>query len=164
MIFDWDKMNVKIAKIFNGETGTTITGRYVAVNVYKGTQPTATAYEANYSSLYTSDDSGGSELLCVYGSVNGSTNYQTARDGAKIYSGTSMPATYYRDGTATWAAVFFDADDVDDGTLTSSRRNEYIIVPVTDPSGTGIVRLNSTTVSGTAPAFADLNLTFAGSL
>lgn len=158
-------MNLKIAKIFNGETGTAIVGKYISIQVYKGTQPTATAFAAGYSTLY--NPTTGSEILCFYGST--STNFyntwSVSRNATSLFSDVtnSSYTTYYRDGTATWAAIFFDTGiNINTGTPNSGR-SQYMIVPVTDPSGTGIVRLNSVTVSGSTPAFSDLNLSFIGS-
>lgn len=124
--------------------------------IYGGTMPTASAFDSGWASLY--EPVAGSEVLVKYTALynrNGSSSNTIDID--------TIPTsgTYVADGTATWAAILpayvsSAPSNQSYGTWSwgnTSTNPIAILCDVTEPSGTGIVQLMSTTVSSTAPSF-----------
>jgi len=121
--------------------------------IYGGTMPTKSAFDSGWASLY--EPVAGSEVLVKYEALYGRTLDTIDID--------IIPTSgiYVADGTATWAAIL-------PAYVSSAPSNQSygnwswgntstnpiaILGDVTEPTGTGIVQLVSTTVSGTAPSF-----------
>jgi hypothetical protein len=78
-----------------------------------------------------------------------------------IYLAQAGTAVYWHDGTAAWAAIFKNTNppsangsSYDDGGLQQasiSSSTNFMLCPVSDNAGNGIVQLSNVTVSGSAP-------------
>ena len=125
--------------------------------IYGGTMPTQSAFDSGWASLY--EPLAGSEILVKYEALYG-------RNGGEASSTVDIDTipssgTYVADGTATWAAIlpaYVNPAPGDQSYGTWSWGNTStnpiaVLCDVTEPSGTGIVQLMSTTVSSTAPTF-----------
>lgn len=168
--FDTKAVNL-IGDLFNEHATYTI-GSEINIFVYSGTQPTIANYEANWTTNYFIDSTGptyGSDLLCTYGYVNSGTDnsdYIWNEQGGTPYTYTHTDSTYTSvhvgNGTATWGVIWNDAENYSNGdTAFPTTRPIYMIVPVSSASGTGVIKLASTTISGSAPTISSVDLTFA---
>jgi len=137
--------------------------------IYGGTMPTASAFDSGWSTLYrphmyqgSTTKTAGSEVLVTY-------DEGFSKSGNTVTIASSTPSsTYHKDGTATWAAMCPNFTEQNYGNTYSSSEGSGIgnpwwsgnpispiamLVDVSEPSGSGIVQLVSTTVSGSAPTF-----------
>ena len=146
------------------------TSGYWWIQLYSGTQPTIANFEANWNTNYyynyaTKDV--GSDVLGLYGDVNsaGGSNVLIINATGSPRSWNLTDVTYNKvwssNGTATWAAIF-DSSSTSyvQNQTTSSFATRYFLAPVSDASGSGIVKLASTTVTGTLPDLADVSIAF----
>ena len=92
------------------------------------------------------------------GSTTGVEHYQGGPflTSSEVYNGisyrkatgpnTNFPKQSIRSGTSTWAAFFYDISDLSNiNSITNN--NQFIIVPVSNLSGLGILKLRNTTVT-----------------
>ena len=122
--------------------------------VYGGTMPSGADFTTNWGTDY--EPVSGSEILVKYtATFSGSDNL--------IYVPTvPTSGTYVADGTATWAALLPSYNVSNTQIWGTSVNPPAWIVDVSEPSGTGVVQLNSTTVSGSAPSFNSCSFTLTG--
>jgi hypothetical protein len=124
------------------------------VAIYQGAQPTQSAFNAAWSTNYfiqESDSTVGSDVLAIYGSSNQISNSSTG-----LYLSSAGTSTYHANGTAAWAAIIYVPASLESSTNPASLR--YIICDVSNAAGTGAVKVDSTTVSGSAPVLTDINI------
>jgi len=174
MIFDTEKLQNTIANQFLENTSDVLEGPYCAIFVYSGTQPSNANFIADWTTNYQPSEAGsasGNQLLCIYGNHNSESTgnlVQLSRTDNNIYTSTNDPyKSFVQGGTATWAAIFVDWDEFDDHISSdwddpsiSSYASQYMLVPVTDQTGSGVVRLSTTTITDSAPTLAEVNLSF----
>ena len=167
MIFDTEKLQNTIANQFLENTSDVLEGPYCAIFVYSGTQPSNANFIADWTTNYKPVS--GSQMLCYYGNyADNASNYlvRLARTDNNIYTSTDDPYKgFVQGGTATWAAIFVDNSDFGssiywDDPTNASDASQYMLVPVTDQTGSGVVRLSTTTITDSAPILAEVNLTF----
>jgi hypothetical protein len=124
--------------------------------IYGGSMPTKSAFDSGWASLY--EPVAGSEVLVKYEALYG----RNGNDSNTVdIDNIPTSGTYVADGTATWAAILpayvsSAPSNQSYGTWTwgdTSTNPIAILCDVTEPAGTGIVQLMSTTVSSTAPTF-----------
>ena len=135
-------------------------GSTVSIAVYSGSQPTAADYCTNLITSYTYN--AGTQLLAVYGASSASqsaaSQVNTDTSGTTGVTQLAEVSTAYgmdnkRAGTASWAVVFSDI-----GAWTYVRNNTttpldqsavyFMIVPVTDVTGNGVVQFSTTAFDG----------------
>jgi len=135
---------------------------YPRMVIYSGTMPSIDDYATNWSTLYHwhGQDSSlnGTDVLGYYDMTN------SYRNDATIYNAFTPTNTYIADGTATWAALWAGSGNSNKWGVTGSidhdiATSSYILVPVTDLVGTGVIKLANTTVSGAMPTFSGFTLT-----
>jgi hypothetical protein len=174
MIFDTEKFQNTIANQFLSNASDYLDGPYCVILVYSGTQPSNANFIADWTTNYRASEAGsgsGTQLLCTYGnhdSDNTSYFVGLARTDNQLYTATNDPYKHFiQGGTATWAAIFFDINDFTGSISTdwadpsnSANASQYMLVPVTDQTGSGVVRLSTTTITDSAPTLAEVNLTF----
>ena len=125
----------------------------------------------------------GTELLAVYGGDgpnncfgSGGGSWDSGAVPVKLTNGASavtldstnsIPTKFYvRDGTAAWAAVFFADSFTFDSycsgpfSVDDFKNTAYMIVPISDTSGNGVVRLGSTTITESLTDIGDIYLSF----
>jgi len=149
-------------------------GTEFVISIHSGTQPTDADFISNWGTAHyynTSDDTVGTSVLGYYGA-----NSTQANSGANqlviAYVGgesSSTPFTwtlndtlyasnYKANGTASWAVIYI-GDDFRVLTQSSFRyQTPYIICPVSNSAGSGVVKLTSTTVNGSLPNLDDISL------
>ena len=138
----------------DGNSNTSFTSSPSMIVIYGGTMPTVSAFDSGWASMY--EPVAGSEGLVTYMATYSFTSPAT-------YDLDTIPTsgTYVADGTATWAAILPAWNDTapsssDYGTYTwgnTSTNPIAMLCDVTEPAGSGLVQLISTTVSSTAPTF-----------
>ena len=147
--------------------------------VYSGSQPTISNYESNWTTNYFIDDTTptyGTDVLATYGhpstapASGGTTNLElgldTTTDGAWqiVHTDASFDSAHVNNGTATWAAIWKMSPNIfASADTTFPADNPYMIVPVSGTTGNGVVKLSTTTISGSAPTLANINITTGGS-
>lgn len=184
MIFDSSKLGNTIAYMIqsytvDGDTqGSVGTAYRIRVVVGSGSQPTPAQVEANWSTEYYLNDTGntgtaGNSILCGYGDLwvdasvndviweNDNTGNTAPPRTSNLYLGTTIPQSYYfKNGTANYAIIWFNE------ALTMSSNSfpsdNFMIVPVTDIFGTGVVKLESINITNSAPVLASINLNVSG--
>ena len=151
-------------------TGNLNSGDNYWIQIYSGTQPTLTNFETNWNTNYYYDYSTkavGSDLLGMYGDVNNigtlgnvlTINHDSANPQQWILTDSDYHKQYENDGTATWAAIFSRNNISYLTSQTSTTPSSYyFLAPVSDASGAGIVKLASTTISGSLPDLADVSI------
>jgi len=141
-----------VGKIFFA-TYTGTDEQYIAI--YQGVQPSQSAFNSAWSTNYfiqKSDNTVGSDVLAIYG-----PSLQLGSSGNSIYLNTAGTSAYHADGTATWAVILQVPASLESSTDPTTLK--YIICDVSNAAGTGIVKVDSTTVSGSAPTLTDVNIT-----
>jgi len=150
------KMNSALTAIRpDGNSNTNFTTTPSMIVIYGGTMPTASAFDSGWASMY--EPVAGSEVLVKYITTYSFTSPVT-------YDLDNIPTsgTYVADGTATWAAILPAWNDTAPGgnpyygayTWGNTSTNPIaMLCDVTEPAGSGLVQLMSTTVSSTAPTF-----------
>lgn len=125
-----------------------------SVTVFSGAQPTAaqvTSAWSTYSAAYLVHWTGVVWPTPIGASTLDSGNVTTAT--------TPVAKTAFRSGTATWAILWpFDISEatVQGSTLPNA---SFVVLPASASSGTGCVRLTSTTISsGTSYQPADISI------
>lgn len=129
--------------------------------IYSGTMPSVDDYATNWSTSYhwhgTDNSLNGTAVLGYY------DIYNLNRSDSTLYNSSTPGSTYIADGTATWAALWPGNTNSNkwgiSGSTTDISDRSYILVPVTDLTGTGVIKLNTTTVSSSMPAFGSFTLT-----
>jgi hypothetical protein len=114
--------------------------------IYSGVQPTAELVESNWASY---NQSAASCLAHYSSGVTWSYNINTM---TYYFTNTSNSITTnaLRSGTAAWA-IIWNATNVDIDSETVPASSRFIVAPVTDINGIGIIRYTSlTTTSGQA--------------
>ena len=150
-----------------GNVHTTVMYRYAKILIYSGTQPTTTAYEANWGTNYYYDfgtTNYGSQLLCMYGdkTTGNSTDLAISRTNTTLYTTDStVTKDYFQDGTASWAVMMsVEASGVWAGAATpryftditqASGPATYVIVPCTQQTGDGVIKLQSLSITSSVP-------------
>ena len=156
--------------------GSSGSGHSVIGILYSGTQPSLADYTTNWGTNYywnSSNHAVGSNVLGLYGDIDTTgtesnllrLNYSGSA-GSNRYLEFTDPAclkTWKANGTASWMAILTNTNNstyVNGYTSTAFYSHGYfMLAPVTNSSGTGIVKLDSTTVSGgTLPDIADVSL------
>ena len=143
MLFD-----TSIATAITNAAYTNRSWNSIDLYIYSGVQPSISSFESDFSSnyYYTSDVDFGSSLLVRF---VGTTIDKVSTNLILDTAGTS---TYLADGTATWALW------LNNGLSASTLPSSYMLVPVTNAAGTGVVKLSTTTVSGSSPTISDVSL------
>ena len=145
--------------------------------IYAGTQPTPADFITNWSTTYyiaanTTPDTSAANVLVSYGgiasfiegdyvagaNINGATtDIALGVNSNSIYLAQAGTGVHWHNGTATWAAIFINSNppSVTDGgglqQASISSSTKFMLCPVTDNSGNGIVQLSNVTISGSAP-------------
>lgn len=124
-----------------------------SVTIYSGVQPAASVVTSSWSSYNNTN----SNLL--WHAQSGLT-LTVAGSGLSIY-GSTLPALTapVRDGTASWGIIWSGSVAYNAMGTSSIPNSSFIVVPVTDTSGNGVIRLTSTTLS-TATTATIINLGF----
>jgi hypothetical protein len=148
---------------FVGMSG--LSGAIIAV--YSGTQPTMADYIANYETSYNLASSDLLQVILTSGI--GSNNPRRIVTGSGS-SGYTQGLYSIRSGTGTWATIrpatgaTYDANGFYSLTLSAvqsafssvpTQNSTVTIVPVSDLSGTGVIKFNSTTFSHSDTADED---------
>lgn len=140
MIFTSPMLN-----LYAGVINNTFFGASCALTIFPGAQPSGSAIAASWPTY--------SALYLQHWRTAGYTQPNANTYGAGNYvSATTLPSisAAYRSGTATWGILW--ASDITEATIqgASLPATRYIIVPVTDISGTGVIKLSSTTITALA--------------
>lgn len=136
--------------------------------IYEGTMPADWAeFETDFATKYkyiadwankTAPSQVGTNVLGAYAQGGTSLSNNT------VYSSTQplYHTQYVKDGTATFA-MLVGKNTSSNGAFfnnASIRINDsQIIIPITDLAGNGVIKLESTTVSGSMPSFSGWSLT-----
>jgi hypothetical protein len=188
MIFDSSRLGKTIAATIqswpvDGSNLANSTSAYrTRVVVGTGAQPTPSEVETNWSTEYYLNDTGntgtaGNSILCGFGdlwvdsSVNdvvwdlSFTSSPTANyipDSSTLYlNSNTIPKSYYfKNGTANWAIIWFN----EALTMSSASfpNDNFIVVPVTDTSGNGIVKLDTVTINNSSAQLVSMTFSFFG--
>jgi len=149
--------------------------------IYAGTQPTPADFITNWSTTYyvatdTTPNTAAANVLVTYDGtsvVPVDTNVGVNIAGVdtdillsvnlnSIYLAQAGTGVYWHDGTATWAAIFPNQDPPAAGgallqsSLSSS--TNFMLCPVSDNAGNGIVQLSNVTISGSAPTLNAIDI------
>jgi hypothetical protein len=137
-------------QIFTPESNTTDGGESVstrtfptrAFTVYSGTQPTAQSVEQNWLSYNSSN----SICLAHYSGSAGITFQYNAPTLTYFFTNPSntITSTALNSGDAAWAIIWM-AQSVDISLLSIPSSSKFVIVPVTNTSGVGVIRYTTTT-------------------
>lgn len=123
-----------------------------SVTIYSGVQPAASVVTSSWGSYNNTN----SNLL--WHAQSGLT-LSVATSGLSIY-GSALPSTIpVRNGTASWGIIWSGSVAYSAMGTSSIPNSSFIVVPVTDTSGNGVIRLQSTTLS-TATTATIINLGF----
>jgi hypothetical protein len=163
MIYDNSKLAPQLANLMINRIAHTGSFFVSKIVIYSGSQPTAQDYATNWSTTYYLNDTGStgttaSAVLCGYGNLWETTNLALRNTESSLYLSDANPAlysSYFNDGTAAWAVIFQNTA-FESG---AAPYTNYMIVPVTGLAGNGIVKLDTTTVSGAAPLLSAVGLT-----
>lgn len=111
----------------------------VSITLYSGEQPAPATIISSWTS-YNRNSS-----VCLWNSENG--NY-FVRSNNMIYLSTSAnPVVPFRNGTAAWGIIW--RGSVNNSALASNSipNSQFTVAPVTDSTGNGIIKLNSTSLT-----------------
>jgi len=162
--------NLAIATGYN--IGDYYLSNLISIAVYSGDQPTASEYATNFSSNYTWGS--GNQLLAIYGVINSDAVYdnETVNIATSPSTGVaqlSEPSNSYtitrkaQAGTASWAVIFTSVDARDkvyNGGSLSDSADYFLIVPVTDLTGNGVIKFSTVEFnSSTSYPIQNFNLT-----
>ena len=121
------------------------TSEQAAIALYEGNQPSINDFVANFSNNYNQSGGNTLQIYNTYGIFNEQFPSQNSMRFAKR---TGPDITYskqsIRSGTASWAAIFYQNSSMP---TTITDDTKFIIVPVSNLSGPGILKLRSTTVT-----------------
>jgi len=175
MIFDSSKLGNTVALMIQSyivdqtSLQSPQTAYRIRLLIGSGTQPTPSEVQTNWSPNYFYNDIGntgtaGTSILCGYGDlwVNSSVNDVIwERSNGNLYLSTTIPQSYYfQNGTASYAIIWFNESlSVSSASFPS---DNFMIVPVTDIGGNGVVKLESVSVNNSAPVLSSINLSIAG--
>ena len=109
-----------------------------SITVYSGVQPTAQQVEANWGSYKSSNSS------CLAHYSSGVTFGYNDATLTYYFTNTSnaITTTALNSGTATWA-IIWSASSVDVSLTSIPASSKFIIVPVTNTAGIGIIRYSN---------------------
>ena len=182
MIFDSTKLSYAVAGIIqawpvDGTNQASSNSAYRSrIVVGTGTQPTPDQIQSGWSTEYFLNDLGntgtaGNSILCGYGDlwVDSSVNdfiweltfANFLPTSNNLYLSNTVPQSYYfKNGTANWAIIWFN----EALTMTSNAfpSDNFMVVPVTDITGNGVVKLETVNVNNSAPELSSVNLTISG--
>lgn len=115
-----------------------------AFTVYSGVQPTAQTVEANWGSYNSSN----SICLAHYTDSTAATFSYNSPTLTYYFTNTSdtITATALNSGTATWAIIWM-ASSVDVSLVSIPASGKFVVVPVTNNAGVGVIRYTSTTAT-----------------
>lgn len=115
-----------------------------AFTVYSGVQPTAQTVEANWGSYNSSNSS----CLAHYSNSTAATFSYNSGTLTYYFTNTSntITATALNSGTATWAIIWM-ASNVDISLVSIPASGKFVVVPVTNNSGVGVIRYTNTTAT-----------------
>lgn len=136
-----------------------------AITFWGGVQPSAADVKNNWVASYKT-----TYLLHLPGLTLQGNNLTTPDVGILIVNSTSPTATTaFNSGTITWALIWnygVTASDIASGSATPTSYPKYIIVPVSDTSGTYPVRLPTLTVATGATTYTlgDVSITAGGGI
>jgi hypothetical protein len=142
--------------------------------IYSGAQPTPADFIANWSTDYyvasdTTPNTSAANVLVTYGGIavvpadnnvgvniaGADTDILLSVNLNSIYQAAAGTGVYWHNGTAAWAAIFPNQDPpANNGSLLQSSLSSstnFMLCPVSDNAGNGIVQLSNVTVSGSAP-------------
>jgi hypothetical protein len=175
MIFDSSKLGNTLAFMIQAYPvqGTTTSNPLSAyrsrVVIGLGSQPTPSQLQTNWSTEYYLNDTGntgtaGNSILCGYGDLwvdSSVTDFIWERSAGNLYANAVTPQSYYfKDGIANWAVIWFNESlSMSSNSFPS---DNFMIVPVSDISGSGVVKLSTTTVNSSAPTLSSVNLSIGG--
>lgn len=119
-----------------------------SITVYSGVQPTAQQVEANWGSYKSSNSS------CLAHYSSGVTFGYNDATLTYYFTNTSnaITTTALNSGTATWA-IIWSASSVDVSLTSIPASSKFVVVPVTNTAGVGIIRY-SNLVATQGQAFA----------
>ena len=141
----------------------------IYISLHSGSQPDNSNFLSNWSTDFyydSNDGSVGASVLGIYGATGSgaalSIQQEAGDSGSTPYSWNFDDALYGKshtaNGTASWAVIWlYDSFRVL-AAETVPTNSVYMICPVSDASGTGVVKLDTTTVSGSLPNLADINI------
>jgi hypothetical protein len=185
MIFDSSKLGNAVAFMMQSypvdgtNAGNSNSAYRIRVVICSGAQPTPAQVETNWATEYYINDTGttgtaGNSVLCGYGDLwvdssvndvvwdlNVVTNNSAPPYTSNLYLSNTIPQSYYfKNGTANCAIIWFN-----EGLTTTSAsfpNDNFIVVPVTDISGNGVVKLETIVVNNSAPELSSINLSVSG--
>lgn len=142
-------------QIFTPEEKTTISTNSISVpatrstpirafTVYSGVQPTAQTVEASWTSYNSSN----SICLAHYNSSAAPSYSYNSGTLTYYFTNTSntITATALNSGTATWAIIWM-TDNADISLTSIPASGKFVVVPVTNTSGVGVIRYTNTTAT-----------------
>lgn len=145
----------------------------LCIAIYSGTQPSDADFLSDWGTNYyynSGNGSAGSNLLGVYGDITNSnvtSDILTVSDiggatNSDAYAwhvaDTGIKKTWFGNGTAAWGVVWRATDFQVLAQSTVPYSVRYIIGPVTNSGGNGMIKIASTTVSDPIPDFEDLSI------
>jgi len=146
----WNLQNTLASAMMNYNTNGDASDK-AHILVYSGTMPTAEDVEDNWQTTYNRQ---GTLILGQYYADLSITQDTIFSTGASVNESDTI---YYRDGTATWALYFpvYSNTEPTPGSQDSDTSIPVCILDVSNGTGTGILKLSDTTVSGSMPSFVD---------
>lgn len=108
---------------------------YRSFTIYSGVQPTAQQVESNWSAYKNSNS------ICLAHYTAGVSFSYNASTLTYYFTNTtnSITTTALRTGTASWAIIWM-ATNVDVSLTTIPADGKFVVVPVTNTSGVGVIR------------------------
>lgn len=131
-----------------------VEGASFAATIYSGTQPTAEALTANWTSTYNSTKPA---FLLHFENMAWA---RKASDTSIAITKFPAPKAAVNTGTATWAVIW--VSNTSQSSMASSiPTNDYVVVPVSTIGGNGIIKLATTDIiAGSSYSIADGVLSF----
>ena len=136
------------------------TNPVVSVTAFSGAQPTAAQVAASWSTY-------SAQYLVHWTSITWQTmpNLNNLVSSQTYSAATPVARAAFRTGTATWGIVWNRTNvteaAIQGATLPGSTTFGFIVVPVSDSGGNGVIRLTTTSiVSGTSYQPTDLSFRF----
>jgi hypothetical protein len=115
------------------------TGRTTSITIYSGAQPTAQTIESNFIN-YNQDSAS-----CLAHYSTGPTWLYNGDTKTHYFTNTSNTITTnaLRSGTASWAIIWMATGVSITSTTDAPASSKFIVVPVTNNSGIGVIRYTS---------------------
>lgn len=147
------------------------------VIICQGSQPTLANFESNWTTNYFYDSTTptyGSDVLTTYGLGNNSSDLtwsqNTATSGSPVQylDDAIFTSTFVKNGTASFACIWMQyasqsfSSIFTGGDAALPTTTPYMLVPVTNVSGTGIVKLSTVTINSSAPTLNDIDIKYGG--